>query len=155
LGATVNIRTAGVDDAPKIAALVEAAYAKWVPIAGRRPLPMDADYAAALREHRFDLLFAGETLAGLIETTPDEGRLLIVNVAVAPAFQGRGFGRRLMALAEEIAVGEALGGPWLYTNKLFAPNIALYERLGYRIESEIEVAPGVVRVNMGKAAGVS
>ncbi len=61
---------------------------------------------------------------------------MIVNVAVAPAFQKRGFGRRLMAHAETIAADAGLGTVLLYTNSLMAENIALYRRLGYRIDRE-------------------
>jgi hypothetical protein len=36
--------------------LARAAYAKWVPILGREPKPMTADYDAALAEHVVDVL---------------------------------------------------------------------------------------------------
>jgi ribosomal protein S18 acetylase RimI-like enzyme len=144
-------RTAGPGDAAAIAALTHEAYGKWVPIAGRKPLPMEVDYDAAVLAHRFDLLEAGGELCALIETTPDGGQLLIVNVAVKPAFQGRGLGVRLLRHAEDLARAAGLSGTRLYTNKLFATNIALYASLGYRLDGEDEVAPGAVRVNMSKA----
>jgi ribosomal protein S18 acetylase RimI-like enzyme len=146
----VSQRIAGPADAPAIAALTQEAYAKWVPIAGRRPLPMDVDYAAAVLEHRFDLLEAGGQLAALIETTPDGDQLLIVNVAVKPALQGRGLGVRLLRHAEVLARAAGLTGTRLYTNRLFEANIALYAALGYRLDREETVAPGVVRVDMSK-----
>ena len=137
-------------DAAAIAALTLEAYAKWVPVAGRRPLPMDVDYDAAVLAHRFDLIEAGGELAALIETTPDDDQLLIVNVAVKPAFQGRGLGVRLMRHAEALAAQARLKGMRLYTNKLFAANVALYEALGYRLDGEEAFPGGVVRVNMSK-----
>lgn len=146
----VTQRVAGAADAAAIAALTHEAYAKWIPVAGRRPLPMEVDYDAAVTAHRFDLLEIGGELAGLIETTPDGERLLIVNVAVKPAFQGRGLGVRLMKHAEALAADAGLSGTRLYTNRLFAQNVRLYQALGYRIDDEEEVAPGVVRVNMSK-----
>jgi ribosomal protein S18 acetylase RimI-like enzyme len=83
---------------------------------------MTADYEAALRNHRIDLLYLGGTLAALIETIPGADHLLIENVAVSPAFQGRGRGRRLVAHAEELAASEGRAEIRLYTNKRFAEN---------------------------------
>jgi len=119
-------------------------------VAGRKPLPMEVDYDAAVLAHRFDLIEADGELAALIETTPDGEQLLIVNVAVPPAFQGQGLGVRLMRHAEALAAQAGLSGTRLYTNKLFAANIALYESLGYSLDGEDQVAPGVVRVNMSR-----
>ena len=42
-------------DASLIRAFVRATFAKWVPVMGREPLPMTADYDLALQNHRFDL----------------------------------------------------------------------------------------------------
>ena len=144
------LRPAGAADSGAIRALTHAAYAKWIEVAGRPPLPMTVDYAQAVLDHRFDLLFAGETLAAVIETTPDGDQLLIVNVAVHPDFQGRGFGVRLLRLAEDLAAQAGLTGVRLYTNRLFEPNIRLYASLGYRIDRE-EVMPHAVAVHMSKA----
>ena len=49
------LRTATKEDVFAIRALIRDAYAKWVPLIGREPLPMTADYALAVRTHRFDL----------------------------------------------------------------------------------------------------
>ncbi|HEX3699361.1 MAG TPA: GNAT family N-acetyltransferase [Phenylobacterium sp.] len=144
-----TLRIATAADATAIGDLTREAYAKWVPLIGREPLPMTADYVQALKDHRFDLLEVGGELAALIETTPQDDELLIVNVAVRPAFQGRGFGVRLLRLAEELAAEAALKGTRLYTNQRFEENIALYASLGYAIERE-EPLEGAVRVHMVK-----
>ena len=39
----------------------------------------------------------------------------------------------------------------LYTNKLWAQNIRLYLKLGYVVDREEDVRPGLVRVHMSKA----
>jgi ribosomal protein S18 acetylase RimI-like enzyme len=145
-----SLRAASDADADAIRALTRAAYAKWVEVAGREPLPMTVDYADAVRRHRFDLLHVGADLAALIETTPQDDWLLIVNVAVLPAFQGRGFAVRLLKLAEDQAASAGLTGARLYTNKLFVENIRLYAALGYTVESEEVVASDVTRVHMVK-----
>jgi ribosomal protein S18 acetylase RimI-like enzyme len=146
----IALRTATAADATAIHELVHAAYAKWIPRAGRPPLPMTIDYAAAVAAHRFDLLFAGDVLAGLIETTPQGEDLLIVNVAVRPGFQGRGFGVRLLGLAEALAAAGGRPATRLYTNRLFTENVALYEALGYAVEREEPLNGGIV-VHMRKA----
>src|SRR4051812_48291235 len=119
----VNLRRATEADAAEIAALTQEAYGKWVAVMGCKPLPMTADYHHAVREHRFDLLHIGSHLVGLIETKPDDDCLLIVNVAIRPEFQGRGLGRQLLSLAEDLAAGQALTGVRLYTNALMIENI--------------------------------
>jgi ribosomal protein S18 acetylase RimI-like enzyme len=124
------------------------AYAKWVPVTARKPRPMTVDYDLAVQEHRFDCLWDAARLVGLIETVPEGDELLIVNVAVEPDCQGRGLGVRLMRHAEAIAREAGLRGTRLYTNKLMAANIALYEALGYAFEKETSHGPGMVAVHM-------
>ena len=125
-------------DALAIRELTRAAYAKWVPIIGREPKPMTADYVQAVPKHRFDLLYLEGKLAALIETIPEADHLLIENVALSPAFQGRGFGRKLMAHAEQVAASLGFNETRLYTNKLFTENIQLYSKSGYRVDREDE-----------------
>ncbi|MCX7364880.1 MAG: GNAT family N-acetyltransferase [Alphaproteobacteria bacterium] len=146
---TTTLRQAVVTDASAIRDLTRAAYAKWVPRIGREPKPMTADYDAAVRAHRFDLLHVDDALAALIETIAETDHLLIENVAVSPTFQGRGFGRRLMAHAEELAASAGFREVRLYTNKLFDENVRLYLRLGYRIDREEDVGVGTA-VHMSK-----
>ena len=145
----VELRRAVVADAAAIRELTRTAYAKWVPLIGREPKPMTADYAAAVIHHRFDLLHFDGSLAALIETIQEADHLLVENVAVLPAFQGRGLGRRLMAHAEDLARAEGLGEIRLYTNQRFAENVALYRKLGYAIDREEDVGVGIA-VHMSK-----
>jgi ribosomal protein S18 acetylase RimI-like enzyme len=128
---TESWRAGTLDDAEAIRTLTHAVYAKWVPVIGRLPLPMQADYDQALREHEFTLVEIGGKLAGLIETEDCEGYLYIFNVAVAEAHQGRALGRRLVAHAEGRARAKGFGEVRLMTNALYASNIRLYEFLGY------------------------
>jgi GNAT superfamily N-acetyltransferase len=147
---TVELRRAGPADAAAIRRLTREAYAKWVPLIGREPKPMTADYDAALRSHRFDLLYLDGALAGLIETVDEGDTLLIENVAVAPARQGHGIGSQLMAHAEAIARALGLGRLRLYTNQRFAENVRLYLRLGYRVDGETDLGGGTIRIDMSK-----
>jgi GNAT superfamily N-acetyltransferase len=111
---------------------------------------MIADYDAALRDHLIDLLQVDGEAAALIEMAPKADHLLIVNVAVAPTYQGKGYGRALMAHAEEVARTLNLSEMRLYTNALFAENLRLYSRLGYRVDREEQHPQFGVTVYMSK-----
>ena len=145
-----HFRRAELADAALVRTLSRAAYAKWVPLIGREPWPMVADYELAVRTHVIDLLYDDDVLVGLIEMIPADGHLLIENVAVAPLYQGCGHGKYLMAHAEDFARTRNDAEIRLYTNQRFAANIALYRRLGYQIEREDVVSAGVV-VHMKKS----
>ena len=110
---------------------------------------MRVDYDEALARNRFDLLHEGGELVALIETLAERGQFLIVNVAVAPAHQKRGLGRRLLAHAETLAGEAGYREIRLYTYSLMTENIALYERLGYRIDRQEPVGTSV-QVHMSK-----
>ena len=128
----LSLRRATPADAALVRALTRSAYAKWVPIVGREPRPMTADYDRAVAEHLIDLLeSAGQTVA-LIEMAPADDHLLIVNIAVAPDRHGQGLGTRLLAHAETTARALGLKELRLYTNGVMTSNIAMYERHGYR-----------------------
>jgi len=147
----LTLRRAEAADAAAVRALTRAAYAKWVPVIGREPKPMTADYAKSVRLNRIDLGYIGDELAGLIETIDRSDHLLIENVAVAPARHGQGVGRALLAHAETVARAADYREVRLYTNQRFETNVRLYLRLGYRIDREEEV-PGLgVGVFMSKA----
>jgi ribosomal protein S18 acetylase RimI-like enzyme len=145
----LEMRQAVAADAAAIRALTREAYAKWVPLIGREPKPMTADYVQALRNHRFDLLHLDGKLVALIETILEADHLLIENVAVSPACQGRGLGRRLIAHAEQLAASHGHAEIRLYTNQMFAENVELYRRLGYRVDREEAFSGGAI-VHMSK-----
>ena len=147
----VQLRLGLPDDAEAIRALTREAYAPWVALIGREPLPMTADYEAAVRTHRFDLGFQAGELVGLIETRAAPDHLLVVNVAVATAHQSAGLGRRRLAHAESLAREQGLTTLRLYTNARFARNLSIYGRLGYRVERGETTERGVT-VHMAKTS---
>lgn len=138
-----SLRPASLDDVGAIRSLTRDAYSKWVPVIGREPLPMTADYDEAVRKHRIDLLFEDGTLAGLIEMIPQNDHLLIENIAVSPIRQNRGLGRKLLAYAEQVAAAQGYSVIKLFTNKLFAENVQLYSRVGYGVDREVESELGI------------
>ncbi|HEV7479231.1 MAG TPA: GNAT family N-acetyltransferase [Roseiarcus sp.] len=145
----VEILPAVLADAARIRALTRAAYAKWVALIGREPLPMQADYERAIVEHTIDLLIVDGALAGLIETILRPDHLWIENVAVAPEQQGRGFGRLLLAHAERRAIHSGRPEVRLLTNQAFGANLELYARRGYSV-NRTEPFRGGTTVHMSK-----
>jgi ribosomal protein S18 acetylase RimI-like enzyme len=128
----VEIRQATEDDLPAVVDLVERAYEPWIERIGRRPAPMDSDYAALIGAGEVHLLDDGGRAVGLVIVRDLGDHLVVDNVAVDPEHQGRGHGRALLAFAERRAAELGLTELRLYTNALMTENIALYRRLGWR-----------------------
>lgn len=146
----LTLRRADPADADAVRDVTLAAYAKWVPIVGQKPVPMLADYGHAVVAHRIDVLEAEGRVVGLIELVAEADCLLIENVAVLPEHAGNGLGRLLMAHAEAVAREMGLGRLRLYTNRLMAANAAFYRRLGYAVDNEEPKPDGRVVLNMSK-----
>jgi GNAT superfamily N-acetyltransferase len=68
---------------------------------------------------------------GLIVLLPQKDALLLDNVAIDPSVQGRGYGKKLIAFAEEHARKMGFRRIILYTNEVMTENLQLYFRLGY------------------------
>jgi GNAT superfamily N-acetyltransferase len=125
------IRRAGPGDVDELRAIAAAAYQKYVPRIGRAPAPMTADYARAVRDGQAWAALEDGQIVGFAIMIAQPGYLLLDNVAVLPAAQGRGIGARLLALAEEQARGLGLRQIRLYTNEAMTENLAYYPRHGY------------------------
>ena len=146
----LRLRPGMRDDATAIRDLVRAAYAKWVPLIGREPMPMRADYDVALAEHDFDLLVDGDTLVGVLETMHQPDHLWIENIAVHPDRQGHGLGRKLLKWAEKRAETAGTGEIRLLTNEAFASNVKLYKKVGFKIDRTEPFHLGGMTVYMSK-----
>lgn len=129
----IKYRTATGEDVSAVRELVRAAYQRWVPVIGREPRPMVADYEKAVCERHVDLALLDERVAGLIETVLRDDHLWIENVAVHPERQGKGLGKALLAYAETKARQAGRPEIRLLTNAAFETNVALYKRTGYLI----------------------
>ena len=150
----VRIRPTVAEDIDSVAACVEAAYAVSVERLGRKPAPILVDYGDLIGRGRVWVAAEGGEVRGVLvllpEPEPEPDHMLVWNVAVDPAFQGRGLGRRLMAFAEAHAAGLGLREVRLFTNELMAENVAFYGRLGYE-ETERRTEGPYRRVFMRKS----
>jgi GNAT superfamily N-acetyltransferase len=144
------IRPATPADVPAIARVVHDAYTKYVARIGKQPGPMLDDYCARVAAGEVSVCVEGDELAGLVvlEQAPDY--LLLDHIAVAPAWQGRGVGRILLAFADAEARRTQRPELRLYTHVLMHENIALYTHLGWQEYGRGEQA-GFQRVFMRKA----
>ena len=145
-----TIRAAVPADLPAVNAIVEAAYSPYIERLGKKPGPMLDDYAAQIAAGRVHCLCDDEGVAGFIVLIADEARFLLDNVAVADRARGRGYGRALMAFAENAARQAGYGAITLYTHEKMHENRALYARIGYR-ETSLTREKGFARVYMEKS----
>lgn len=145
----VIIRRASPGEAEIIAAITTAAYTCYVPLLGRQPQPMTADYRQILAEHPVWLLCLGDQPVGVLVLMTAIDHLLTYNVAVSPIYQRRGLGRQLLAWAEQEARQAGYTRLRLYTNELMVENVALYRQLGY-VEIAREPYLGSTLVHMEK-----
>lgn len=127
----VTVRPAGPGDVDALGRIATAAYQTYVARIGRAPAPMTADYAQAVRGGQVWVAVADGQVTGFVVLIAEDGYLLLENVAVLPAAQGRGIGARLLGLAEDHARDLGLSEIRLYTNEAMTENLAYYPRHGY------------------------
>jgi ribosomal protein S18 acetylase RimI-like enzyme len=132
-------RRALAGDAAALAVLAERAYAAYVPRIGLRPAPMDANYGHAVAHDEVWVVDGdADGLAGVLVLQQRADHLMIDNVAVDPAYQGRGIGRDLLDLAERRADELGLPAIELFTHSLMTENQQIYERRGYRRTAQVD-----------------
>jgi ribosomal protein S18 acetylase RimI-like enzyme len=149
-----QIRPARVSDVPALSEIVERAYGIYVERIGRRPAPMNDDYAKKVRDDHVFVADREGAVAGLLVLVAAQDHLLIENVAVDPERQGTGIGRALLAYAETHAAEHHIPELRLYTNAAMTENLTLYPRLGYR-EDDRRTENGLKRVYFSKLLGPS
>jgi N-acetylglutamate synthase-like GNAT family acetyltransferase len=144
------IRRAGAEDAQAIRDLTRQAYAKWIPVIGREPFPMTADYQLAVARHWIDLLEEGKELLGLIEMIPQADHLFIENLAVSSGYQKGGVGTQLLTHAENVARCAVLPEVQLATNKAFSSNLTFYQKRGFELYDSKTLPDGGTMVRFRK-----
>jgi ribosomal protein S18 acetylase RimI-like enzyme len=144
-----HIRRALPEESEIIATITYAAYEKYVPLLGRKPQPMTADYRQMIADHSVWLLEIEEKPSGALVLMFLPDHILIYSVAVHPSFQKQGLGKVLLTWAEEQARQAGLPLLRLYTNEKMVENIGLYRSLGYE-ETGREGYLGGALVHMAK-----
>lgn len=133
MSSETTIRPGDASDLEAIRSIAEAAYSLYIERVGKRPAPMDDDYAALLEAGAVHVACdAADQIVGFLVTAVHDDHLELTTVAVAPQQQGTGVGGRLIALAEDLAREHGRADVRLYTNAAMTENLELYPRLGYR-----------------------
>lgn len=123
-----SFRAALPEDAALLQAIAEAAYALYVPRIGRRPAPMDTDFAADVPASR---VLCAPGPVGYLTGRMSGDVFHLEALGLVPAVKGRGFGRLLITEAERMARAEGAAAVELYTNARMTENLALYPHLGF------------------------
>jgi ribosomal protein S18 acetylase RimI-like enzyme len=127
----VTVRRADHGDVDTLRRIAAAAYQPYVARIGRAPAPMTVDYAQAVRDRQAWVAVEDGQVTGFVVLVARPGYLLLENVAVLPAAQGRGIGGRMLTLAEEHARSLGRSEIRLYTNEAMTEHLAYYPRRGY------------------------
>lgn len=152
----LTLRRAAPYDAKPVQDLMYAAFARHVPALGRKPRPMLANYALAVRAHqvwvvaetpppgtdgpeeepandnRCSHVLIPDPLIAALELIEGERHLVIQAVAVRPDRQRRGLGRALMQLAEAEAKRQGRALLRLNSPDVMTESLSLCEALGFR-----------------------
>ncbi len=135
-----------------MAALVNRAYAGYIERMGRKPGPMLDDYAALIADGLVRVICRDGRICGVLVLVEKDDHLLLDNVAVDPAAQGLGIGRRLIGAAEDVARTLGYATVRLYTHETMVENVALYGHLGFSITHRTKER-GFDRIYMAKGVG--
>jgi len=134
----MQLRLGTPADLAFLQACARAAYAEYVPLIGREPAPMTADYAAELGRESVLVAVLADRPVGFAVAFEKAGAWFLETVAVLPDEQGKGLGSRLVAAVEADAVARGFDRLVLYTNAAMAGPLRLYPRLGYRQTGVVE-----------------
>jgi len=144
------IRKAEASDEPAVRSCAEQAYARYVPLIGRKPAPMLADFAAQIAAGEVYIATDDkDTFQGFIVFYAEDGHILLENVAVLPSAAGRGVGKTLIGFCEDTARQRGMN-VHLYTNEKMTDNLSIYPKLGY-VEVARRTEDGFNRVYFEKA----
>lgn len=143
------LRPATPADAPKLTAIVQAAYGPYVERLGR-PRPMLDDYTEVIARDQVIVATRDGELVGLVVLQVGDEGFVVDNVAVDPAHKGTGVGRALLERAEAEAWRSGFDSIALYTHELMTENLALYRRIGYVEYDRRSIADGSSLVYLRK-----
>ncbi|TCC22099.1 tRNA (guanosine(37)-N1)-methyltransferase TrmD [Kribbella speibonae] len=149
----VRLLPATAADAGEIHVLQLAAFLSEAQFYDEYSIPplMDDPAATAARLERGTVLkaVAGTRIVGSVQLVVDDAVGMIERLIVAPDWQGRGLGTRLLRAAEQIAPAEVTSYA-LTTGGRSERNLALYRKAGYRELSREAQTPKVDLVLLGK-----
>jgi GNAT superfamily N-acetyltransferase len=141
------------EDAGELLTLQRAAYATEARIYGDPELPALIQTLAELQDELATATALkaslGHRIVGAVRAHLDGTVLHVGRLTVAPDWQGRGIGSRLLS-AIESHHGDHVNTAALFTGHLSESNLAMYARRGYLEQRREQLRPGVVLVHLTK-----
>jgi N-acetylglutamate synthase-like GNAT family acetyltransferase len=149
MAAEIQPRRATLEDASEVRELVNRAFVKYIPLIGRKPLPMVADHADLIVNHDVWVLEEASEIIAVLEMVANTDDLHIDTVAVKNTHQAKGIGQKLLAFVETRARELGLPAVTLFTNERYTVLLEMYARLGYVETHRVDVQ-GTDAVHMRK-----
>jgi GNAT superfamily N-acetyltransferase len=149
-----GLRRATLEDAAAIRTLVNAAFEGYIPLIGRKPLPMTADHNDLIVNHDAWVLEEQSEIIAVLELVIKEESLYIDTVAVKPSHQSRGLGKQLLNFSETRARELGRNVMTLFTNERYTALLEMYARHGY-VETHRIPVQGTDAVHMRKTLEAS
>lgn len=136
-------RPAVPGELPAVTAVVHAAFVGYSVEMDRPPAPMLAQLGPRLDAG--EVWVAGRPVAAIACLAHRPTALEVEILAVDPAAQGRGLGRRLLDRAADVALATGLDRLVLSTNEVMTDSAAVYRHLGF-VEVDRRVQGGYRRI---------
>lgn len=141
------------EDAGELLTLQRAAYATEARIYGDPELPA---LTQTMPELQFELASAtalkasvGHRIVGAVRAHVEGQVLHVGRLTVAPDWQGRGIGSRLLTAVEN-QHSDQVDVAALFTGHLSEANLNMYTRRGYHEQRREQLRPGVILVHLAK-----
>ncbi len=130
---TLAIRIATPADADAVQSIKALAYeAAYLARIGYVPKPGHEDYRPRIATRQVYLIAEANLQVGVLVLEKRSDHLLVYSLAVLPAAQGRGFGRKLLVFADEFAAAAGFSEIRLFTNARMTNSMRLYCNCGFR-----------------------
>ena len=127
-----QIREAVPQDAIDLKKCMLSAYIAYQDRSGGVRLPpIDADYLSEIKNYPTWIVETPTGVVGGLIMMFENNQASIANIAIDPAYQGRGIGGALMKFAESRAIEKGYSELHLATHVLLNENISLYLYLGW------------------------
>lgn len=136
----VEVRLAVADDALVIAEVIRSAFqplkANYTKAAYAAVTPDAEEILGRLAEGPIWVAFADDAMVGTVSVVAEPDWLYIRSMAVSPASQGFGVGRKLLVVVEDYATKKGFDKLYLYTTFFLKSAMRLYEKYGFVSDRE-------------------